>query len=80
MGLYKEGKMYGRDLFYSPIYPISTPMLHFPIRKVSTRPFTTRAKVFGLAGRPVGSTGVSKFVGRPAEMAELEQILLPRQQ
>jgi hypothetical protein len=27
MGLYKEDKMYGRDLFYSPIYP--SPLLCF---------------------------------------------------
>ena len=42
MDLYKEGKMYGRDLSYSPIYPSPLLCFIFPIRKVSTRPFTTR--------------------------------------
>jgi hypothetical protein len=64
MGLYKEGKMHGRDLFYSLICPISTPMLHFPIRKVSTRP-----KVFGLSGRPVGSTRPNDVVREQSSSA-----------
>jgi hypothetical protein len=42
MGLYKEGKMDGRDLFYGPIYPSPLLSFIFPIRKVSTRPFTTK--------------------------------------
>jgi hypothetical protein len=61
MGLYKEGKMCGRDLFHSLIYPFPPLCFIFSIRKVSTRPLTTRPhkarlKAFGLAGRPVGST------------------------
>jgi hypothetical protein len=38
MGLYKEGKMYGRDLFYDLIYPYPLVCFIFPIRKVYTRP------------------------------------------
>jgi hypothetical protein len=46
--------MYGRDLFYSPIYP--SPILYpiFLIKRISTR-----RKAFGLVGRLVGSTDPS---------------------
>jgi hypothetical protein len=42
MGLYKEGKIDGRDLFYGPMYPSPLLSFIFPIRKVSTRLFTTK--------------------------------------
>jgi hypothetical protein len=50
--LYKEGKMYGRDLFYGLIYPYPLVCFIFPIRKVYTRPFTTRpAGLWGALGK-----------------------------
>ena len=48
---------------YSTVQSIPSPHLRFifPIRKVSTRPFTTRShqvrpKAFGLADQPLGNT------------------------
>jgi hypothetical protein len=69
-----RNKMYGRDLFYSPIYPSPPLCFNFPIRKVCTRPHQARPKAFGLAGRPVGSTGLGLelVLNRNAPMKSLE--------